>query len=226
VPGLSGLPASASSGIAYSSTLLIEPDTLKAVSGPPLTLSAKPEVLYVADEYCPYCAMENWPLIVALSRFGKFTGLTTSRSTEFDHIAPVDSWTFYGSRYTSPYLSFVPVQRRSNVVDEFLHAGPGGLCGEHVLERVVVGPGLEPDLVPGAPAVAGEHVGLHEFQREAQVRAGIDVRDRGGDVNPGHRNLQLDRGSDRANQSRPRKQGLGNERPVSVGSPASGASSG
>jgi hypothetical protein len=111
-----GLPASASSASAYSSTLLISPGTLNAISGPPLTRSGKPEVLYVAAEYCPYCAMENWPLIVALSRFGKFTGLATSRSPEFEHIAPIDSWTFYGSRYTSPYLSFVPVERYSNVL--------------------------------------------------------------------------------------------------------------
>jgi hypothetical protein len=60
--------------------------------------------------------MENWPLIVALSRFGQFIGLTTSRSPEFEHIAPVDSWTFYGSRYTSPYLVFVPVEQHSNVL--------------------------------------------------------------------------------------------------------------
>ena len=115
-PGLSGLSASASSGSASSSTLLISPDRLNAVSGPPLTRGGKPEVLYVATEYCPYCAIENWPLIVALSRFGTFTGLATSRSPEFEHIAPVDSWTFYGSHYTSPYLAFVPVERYSNVL--------------------------------------------------------------------------------------------------------------
>ncbi len=115
VPGLPGLPAAASSAGAYSSTLLIDPDTLNAVSGPPLTDSGKPEVLYVATEYCPYCTIENWPLIVALSRFGQFTGLATSRSPEFEHIAPVDGWTFYGSHYTSPYLAFVPVERYSNV---------------------------------------------------------------------------------------------------------------
>jgi Domain of unknown function (DUF929) len=115
VPGLPGLPASAWSASAYSSTLLISSGTLNAVSGPPLTRSGKPEVLYVATEYCPYCAMENWPLIVALSRFGQFTGLTTSRSPEFEHIAPIDSWTFYGSHYTSPYLAFVPVEQYSNV---------------------------------------------------------------------------------------------------------------
>lgn len=116
VPGLPGQSASASSAGAYSSTLLFGAGGLTAVSGPPLTRGGKPEVLYVATEYCPYCAMENWPLIVALSRFGQFTGLTTSRSTEFEHIAPVDSWTFYGSHYTSSFLSFVPVEQYSNVL--------------------------------------------------------------------------------------------------------------
>jgi hypothetical protein len=111
-----GLPASASPASAYSSTLLTGAGGLTAVSGPPLTRGGKPEVLYLATEYCPYCAMENWPLIVALSRFGQFTGLTTSRSPTFEHIAPVDSWTFYGSRYASPYLSFVPVEQYSNVL--------------------------------------------------------------------------------------------------------------
>ena len=111
-----GLPASASPASAYSSTLTAVAGGLTAVSGPPLTRDGKPEVLYVAAGYCPYCAMENWPLIVALSRFGQFTGLTTSRSPEFEHIAPIDSWTFYGSRYASPYLSFVPVEQYSGVL--------------------------------------------------------------------------------------------------------------
>jgi Domain of unknown function (DUF929) len=116
MPGLPGFPAPPSSAGAYSSTLLIDPGALSAGSGPPLTTGGQPEVLYVASEYCPYCAMENWPLVVALSRFGQFAGLATSRSAEFDHIAPVDSWTFYGSHYTSRYLAFVPVERYSNVL--------------------------------------------------------------------------------------------------------------
>jgi hypothetical protein len=57
VPGLLG---SASPNGEYSSALPISPDTFSAVSGPPLTRSGKPEVLYVAAEYCPYCAMVNW----------------------------------------------------------------------------------------------------------------------------------------------------------------------
>jgi Domain of unknown function (DUF929) len=114
VPGLPVVPASASPDGAYSSTLVFSPGTLNAVSGRPLAAGGKPEVFYVATEYCPYCQVESWPLIVALSRFGTFTGLATSRSPLFEHIAPVDGWTFYGSHYTSRYLAFVPVERYSN----------------------------------------------------------------------------------------------------------------
>jgi hypothetical protein len=116
VPGLPVLPASASPDGAYSSTLLISPGTPNAVSGLPLTQGGKSAVFYVATEYCPYCQVESWPLIVALSRFGTFTGLATSRSPQFEHIAPVDGWTFYGSHYTSRYVAFVPVERYSNVL--------------------------------------------------------------------------------------------------------------
>jgi hypothetical protein len=100
---------------AYSSTLLTD-DAPVAVSGPPLTEAGKPEVLYVANGYCPYCAEENWALVVALSQFGQFAGLTTSRSPEFEDIPPIDTWSFYGSSYTSPYLAFVSVETRSNVL--------------------------------------------------------------------------------------------------------------
>jgi len=79
-------------------------------------------------------------------------------------------------------------------VDELLHSDSRRLRGKHVLERVVVGPRLEPDLLVEVPAVPGEHVGLHELEREAQVRARVDVRDRRGDVAACHRNLQVDRG--------------------------------
>jgi hypothetical protein len=116
VPVGKALPASSTAAGAYAPAPQAGPGALKAVSGPPLTRGGKPELLYVGTEYCPYCAMETWPLIVALSRFGTFTGLSSSRTPKFDGIAPVDSWTFYGSRYTSPYLSFVPVERYSNVL--------------------------------------------------------------------------------------------------------------
>jgi len=82
----------------------------------PLTSAGQPEVLYVATEYCPYCVAQSWPLIIALSHFGQFTGLNVSRSPTFDGIPPVDGWTFYGSSYKSRYLAFAPVETYSNVL--------------------------------------------------------------------------------------------------------------
>jgi hypothetical protein len=107
-------PPAGASGSA--SVALTDPYAPTAVSGPPLTESGRPEVLYVATGYCPYCAAENWALIVALSRFGQFTGLTLSRSPLFDDLPPIDTLTFYGSSYTSPYLAFVPVETHSSVL--------------------------------------------------------------------------------------------------------------
>ena len=86
------------------------------VYGSPLSSGGKPEVLYVGTEFCPYCAAESWSLIVALSRFGQFSGLRTIRSPDFEDVPPIDGWTFHGSSYTSRYLAFAPVETYSNVL--------------------------------------------------------------------------------------------------------------
>ena len=100
----------------FASALAISSSDPIAISGPRLTADGKPEVLYVATEYCPYCVAQNWALIVALSRFGRFSGLSTSRSPFFEDVPPVDGWTFYRSSYASRYLTFVPVETASNVL--------------------------------------------------------------------------------------------------------------
>jgi Domain of unknown function (DUF929) len=106
-----------------------------SVSGPPLTVGVKPEVLYVATEYCPYCVAQNWALIVALSRFGSFSGLSTSRSPYFEDVPPVDGWTFYGSSYTSRYLAFVPIETYSNLLVS-RKADPGDPKSYRALQRL------------------------------------------------------------------------------------------
>jgi Domain of unknown function (DUF929) len=79
----------------------------------PLTSGGKPEVLFIGAEFCPICATERWPLTVALSQFGKFTNLHQTRSAVHDgNIATV---TYYGSTYTSQYLTFTPVETTTNV---------------------------------------------------------------------------------------------------------------
>jgi len=89
----------------------------------PLTANGKPELLYMGAEYCPYCAAERWAMIVALSRFGTFSGLATTHSAvrngagvaEPDPNTP--TWTFAHSSYSSPYLTFTPVELQTNIPD-------------------------------------------------------------------------------------------------------------
>ena len=76
----------------------------------PLTQDGKPEVFYLGAEYCPYCAAQRWPLIVALSRFGTFDGLGTSFSSSSDVFPNTPTFTFHGATYSSPYVSFTGVE--------------------------------------------------------------------------------------------------------------------
>jgi hypothetical protein len=81
-----------------------------SISGPSLTSSGKPEVLYVGGEYCPYCAVERWSIIMALSRFGQFSGLQYMQSSTTDVNQNTPTFTFAGATYSSQYITFVPVE--------------------------------------------------------------------------------------------------------------------
>ncbi len=83
-------------------------------NGSELTLDGKPEVLYIGAEYCPYCAAERWPMIIALMRFGTFSNLHLMTSSASDVYASTPTFDFYNSTYTSQYISFVPVETTTN----------------------------------------------------------------------------------------------------------------
>jgi hypothetical protein len=93
----------------------------QAISGAPLTSAGKPEMLYIGAEYCPYCATERWAMVVALARFGTFSGLTVTHSSSTDVYANTPTFSFHGSTYSSPYLTFTPVETTTNQPD-----GKGG----------------------------------------------------------------------------------------------------
>jgi Domain of unknown function (DUF929) len=80
------------------------------VTGSTLTLDGKPEILYIGGEYCPFCAVERWSLILALSHFGSFSGLEYMQSSSTDTNPNTPTFTFANATYTSPYISFVPVE--------------------------------------------------------------------------------------------------------------------
>jgi hypothetical protein len=82
--------------------------------GSALTSNGKPEVLYMGAEYCPFCAAERWGMVVALSRFGTFSNLSTTHSSSSDEYPNTATWTFYKSAYTSKYLTFSPVEMETN----------------------------------------------------------------------------------------------------------------
>lgn len=79
------------------------------VSGVP-PVGGKPSILYVGAEYCPYCAAERWPIVMALSKFGQFTNLGSTTSSSSDKNPNTPTFSFVGSTYTSPYLSFTGVE--------------------------------------------------------------------------------------------------------------------
>ena len=87
----------------------------KAISGPKLTQNEKPLVVYMGAEYCPYCATERWPMVVALTRFGKFTNLKTTHSSTSDVYPDTQTFSFHGSSFSSNYISFNAVEMYSNV---------------------------------------------------------------------------------------------------------------
>jgi hypothetical protein len=89
-----------------------QPGELSRLTGTkPLTDSAgKTEVIYVGAEFCPYCAGERWSLIMALSRFGTFTGLKEMSSSSTDDDPNTSTFTFVDSSYTSQWVDFAPVE--------------------------------------------------------------------------------------------------------------------
>ena len=80
------------------------------INGTLMTSGGKPELLFIGGEYCPYCAAERWAMINALSRFGTFTGLSTTHSSSTDVYPNTPTFTFYKSSYTSKYLTFTSVE--------------------------------------------------------------------------------------------------------------------
>jgi len=87
----------------------------KAISAPALTADGKPRVLYVGAEFCPFCAAERWPFVVAMARFGQFSGLRATTSAAAPETFPgTPTMSFHGATYTSQYLSFTGVETQTN----------------------------------------------------------------------------------------------------------------
>jgi hypothetical protein len=77
-----------------------------SIKAPALTAGGKPKMLYIGAEYCPYCAAERWPVVVALSRFGTWSGLGAATSSSSDVFPSTPTLSFHGATFTSDFLTF------------------------------------------------------------------------------------------------------------------------
>ncbi|MHB1710069.1 MAG: DUF929 family protein [Acidimicrobiales bacterium] len=112
---LAGVPASIfnSVGVTAPATGLTPPAVF--TGQPPLHEHGKPEVLYVGAEYCPFCAAERWPLVLALSRFGTFRALDDMTSSANSVFPSLSTFSFFHSSYASPYVAFNGIEVYSDI---------------------------------------------------------------------------------------------------------------
>jgi hypothetical protein len=83
--------------------------------GPPLTIGGKPAIVFVSEESCPFCAAERWPLAVALSHFGTWSHLGTTRSSPTDVYPNTATLSFRMARYTSQELALRTTELADNL---------------------------------------------------------------------------------------------------------------
>jgi hypothetical protein len=132
------------------------------IQAPLLTRDGKPRVLYVGAEFCPFCAAERWPLVVAMSRFGTWSGLTTTSSASDDVFPDTPTLSFSGATYRSDYLSFTGVETRGRdkVDGEYEPLQPLSLADQRLFDTF-----NRPPYTAGAPgaipfvAYGGEYAG-------------------------------------------------------------------
>jgi hypothetical protein len=146
--------------------------TVTPVAGAPLRSGGKPEILYIGTQYCPYCATERWPLTVALSRFGTFSGLHGIHSSATDVYPSQPTLTYYGSTYRSRYLAFAPVETTTVNADTPLQRPTAA-------EQAVLSQYDAPPYVPAADTgsipfidIGGRYL-IHGAQYDPQVLQGL-----------------------------------------------------
>ena len=103
------------------------------ITGGTLVSNGKPEVLYIGGEYCPYCAVTRWSMIIALSKFGNLSGVEYMLSTASDVNPNTPTFTFANSSYTSNYISLVTIEHfdRSENVFQPLTANESSIFSQY-----------------------------------------------------------------------------------------------
>jgi uncharacterized protein DUF929 len=83
-------------------------------SGPPLTIGGKPAIVFVSEESCPFCAAERWSVAVALSHFGIWSHLGSTRSSATDVYPDTATLSFRTAAYLSRELTLRTTELADN----------------------------------------------------------------------------------------------------------------
>ena len=105
-------------GVTVPGVDLIPPQVVAGRPAP--TVGGKAEVIVVGAEFCPFCAAERWPVVVALSRFGRFTVLHDASSATQSVFPGTATFSFRNARYTSALVAFTGIELYSDQI------GPDG----------------------------------------------------------------------------------------------------
>jgi hypothetical protein len=113
----------------------VDPDAGAATAA--ATDAARPLVLYIGADFCPYCAVLRWPLAITLMRFGDLSGLRYTRSSARDVFPSTATFSFVDSKLDSRLIELQAVElqdREGKPLEKpsdaqrsvFLKLNPGG----------------------------------------------------------------------------------------------------
>jgi Domain of unknown function (DUF929) len=156
VAQVTSVPESVFAKVGLPSEIVNYPAKIKS-SQKPLTSKGLPVMLYMGAEYCPFCGAERWAMIMALSKFGTFTGLKTTYSSATDFAADTPTFTFYTAKFTSPYLVFEPYELATNQP-----AASGSSCNVNGYACLMIPPQSLYNLLE-SKAIAGSDAGSFPF---------------------------------------------------------------
>ena len=119
---ITGVPVSVFNTVGVTSQVVQVTPPITVKGQPPLTAQTSsgttvPEIFYMGAEYCPYCAAQRWSTIIALSRFGKWSGLGNTTSYAHDTYPNTPTFTFVRSSYKSEYIVFKSVEEYTNYLN-------------------------------------------------------------------------------------------------------------
>ena len=119
---VTGVPASVFNAVGVTSPVVQVSAPIPVKGQPPLTAQTSsgttaPEVFYLGAEYCPYCAAQRWSTIIALSRFGTWSGLGNMASYAHDTYPNTPSFTFVRASYKSKYIVFKGIEEYTNYLN-------------------------------------------------------------------------------------------------------------